>query len=94
MSLSSTHKRIVGSTRLSARTVVALFLAIAIGVGAAALARVSPGASEASLASARPGHARFLELNITALPPVVSAVEVVPLPDEGASAVTPVSGPR
>ena len=78
MSLSSTHKRVMGSTWLSARTVVAVLLAIAIAVGAAALVQVSPGASEASLVSARPGHARFLELNTTALPSAASAVDAVP----------------
>ena len=78
MSLSSTHKRVLGSTWLSARKVVALFLAIAIAVGAAALVQLSLGASEASLVSGRPGYAKFLELNTTALPPAASAVVPVP----------------
>lgn len=77
MSLSSTYKRVMGSTWLSARTLVAVFVAIGIAVGAAALVQVSLGASEASLVPARPGHARFLELNTTALPPAVSAVDAV-----------------
>ncbi|HEX6221048.1 MAG TPA: hypothetical protein VF115_08130 [Acidimicrobiia bacterium] len=77
MSLSSTHKRTMGPTWLSASTVVVVFLAIAIAVGAAALVRVGLGASETSLVPARPGHAKFLELNTTGMPSTASAVEAV-----------------
>jgi hypothetical protein len=142
MSLSSSHKPVTLSRGLPVRMVMALVVTIAVAVAAAALVRVSPGTSEASLVSTRPGHAKFLELNTTALPPAPSAVEAVPeravsldrfveinttgMPsladtntenvsdgflywnvdsferagsangavDEGASAVTPVSGPR
>lgn len=78
MSLSRTHRPLTGSRGFPAKTVVALFVLIAIAATSATLVQNSFGSSDTAAVSARLGHAKFLELNTTALPPTASAGDAPP----------------